>query len=132
MQRRVTGWVCLLALVAAIVLVVALQKDPTLPRAAAPADPTGTPSTAVPSHDPAQRAERKARQQRQREQARIAAHTQELLTDHGCWSGQAPAGAVPGHAVVTLPGAEPTLVPADVGYGIWLDGDPGELHGFCP
>lgn len=59
-----------------------------------------------------------------------------LVTGHDCWTDEAPAGAVPGHAVVTLPGtdhrARPHVVPADVGFGIWLDGDPGTLHAFCP
>ena len=56
-----------------------------------------------------------------------------LLVEHRCWSGEAPAGAPePMHAVVTAPGARPRLVDASIGYGIWLDGDPGVLHGLCP
>ena len=57
---------------------------------------------------------------------------EDLVADHACWSGAAPAGAVPGHAVVTLPGRRPALVPADLGFAIWLDGRPGVLHAFCP
>ena len=55
-----------------------------------------------------------------------------LVAAHDCWTDDAPAGVVPGHAVVTLPGAHPRVVPADVGFGIRLDGDPGTLHAFCP
>jgi hypothetical protein len=55
------------------------------------------------------------------------------MEGHGCWSDAAPAGAPdPQHAVVTLPGESPRVVPADVGFGIWLEGKPGTLHGFCP
>lgn len=57
----------------------------------------------------------------------------ELITDHQCWTGAAPdPDVIPGHAVVTLPGAFPELVPSAVGFGIWLEGDPGTLHAFCP
>ena len=56
-----------------------------------------------------------------------------LLARHHCWTGEAPAGAPdPGHAVVTIHGGRPHLVDAAVGFGIWLEGDPGVLHGFCP
>lgn len=56
-----------------------------------------------------------------------------LVGRHDCWTGAAPAGApVPSHAVVTRPGRRAQLVDADVGFGIWLDGDPGVLHAFCP
>lgn len=55
-----------------------------------------------------------------------------LAAAHDCWTDDAPAGVVPAHAVVTLPGDRPRVVPADVGFGIWLDGDPGTLHAFCP
>jgi hypothetical protein len=54
-----------------------------------------------------------------------------LVERRDCWTGEAPAGVVPGHAVVTLPGERAALVPAEVGFGIWLDGDPGRLHAFC-
>lgn len=64
---------------------------------------------------------------------RGAARVSRLLTKHGCWSGEAPEGAArPGHAVVTVPGVRPRLVDAAVGFGIWLEGEPGVLHGFCP
>jgi len=62
-----------------------------------------------------------------------AARVSGLLERHGCWSDAAPAGAPePGHAVVTLPGGAPRVVPADVGFAIWLEGKRGTLHGFCP
>ena len=54
-----------------------------------------------------------------------------LVERHDCWTGEAPGGVIPGHAVVTLPGERAALVPAEVGFGIWLDGDPGRLHAFC-
>lgn len=64
---------------------------------------------------------------------RAVARVSGLLTTHGCWSGEAPEGAPePGHAVVTVPGGRPRLVEAAVGFGIWLEGEPGVLHGFCP
>lgn len=56
-----------------------------------------------------------------------------LFNRHRCWSGSAPESSpIPSRAIVTLPGQPPKAVPADVGFGIWLDGDPGTLHGFCP
>ena len=55
-----------------------------------------------------------------------------LIARNDCWTGDAPAGADPTRAVVTLPGGEPRLVRAQVGFGMWLDGDPGTLHAFCP
>lgn len=64
---------------------------------------------------------------------RRAARVAELLAAHGCWSGRAPAGApAPTRAVVSGPGGGLALVAADVGLGIWLDGDPGVVHEFCP
>jgi hypothetical protein len=54
-----------------------------------------------------------------------------IVATHDCWSGAAPAGVEPTHAVVTLPGQVARRVPAGVGYGIWLDHDPGVLHAFC-
>jgi hypothetical protein len=65
--------------------------------------------------------------------AQAADRVARLLALHDCWSASAPADApIPDHAVVTLPDQRPRLVAADVGYGIWLDGDAGVLHGFCP
>jgi hypothetical protein len=55
-----------------------------------------------------------------------------LLAAYGCWTGDAEGRPAPTHAVVTLPGERAELVDADTGYAIWLDGAPGELHGFCP
>src|SRR6476661_1830785 len=54
-----------------------------------------------------------------------------IVAAHHCWSGEAPTGVEPAHAVVTRPGQQPRLVRAEVGYGIWLDHDPGVLHAFC-
>lgn len=57
-----------------------------------------------------------------------------LFEKHDCWNGEAPKDVGPfgpGHAVVTLPGHKAQYVSADVGYGIWLEGKPGTLHGFC-
>ena len=55
-----------------------------------------------------------------------------LLQTNDCWHGQAPAGVdVPGHAIVTLPGQAPRLVRSQVGFDIWLEGRPGQLHAFC-
>lgn len=125
-----TEWVCLLAVVAAIVLVVALNRDPTAPRA----DAAGTPEvTQTAQPDPSGTAQPTRAEKRQaRREAAAAERLAALMETNGCWTGAAPAGVVPTHAVVTLPGAAPALTDADVGYGIWLDGDPGELHGFCP
>lgn len=65
--------------------------------------------------------------------AQGAARVSRLLSKHGCWTGEAPGGAPePRHAVVTAPGGRPRLVDAGVGFGIWLEGEPGVLHGFCP
>lgn len=51
-----------------------------------------------------------------------------------------PAGSIPGHAVVTLPGEAPAYVSSRVGFAIWLGADgiertgderPGILDKFC-
>jgi hypothetical protein len=59
----------------------------------------------------------------------------DLVRRDRCWSGDAPAdmaGRVPGHALVRLPHDDaPRLVDSSVGFGIWLDGDPGHLYAFC-
>ena len=54
-------------------------------------------------------------------QAAKAARADRLFRQNGCWNGEAPAGVVPTHALVTLPGQQPALVAADVGFGN-LDG----------
>jgi hypothetical protein len=54
-----------------------------------------------------------------------------LMERHSCWSGEGPPGVIPGRAIVSAPGGRAEVVPADVGFGIWMDGDPGMLHGFC-
>lgn len=54
-----------------------------------------------------------------------------LVAGHDCWSGAAPAGAEPHHAVVTRPGGRARVVAARVGFGIWLGDAPGVLHAFC-
>ncbi len=55
-----------------------------------------------------------------------------IAARHDCWSGPAPRDVEPTRALVTRPGQRARLVPADVGYGIWLDHDAGVLHAFCP
>ena len=54
-----------------------------------------------------------------------------IIDRYDCWNGTAPKGDVPAHAVVALPGRIARRVPADVGFGIWHDGDPGVLYAFC-
>lgn len=104
------------AVAAAVLAVASLLVTPALVQA--PADDAAG-DGAPPTRDT--RAERRA--------ARVAV----LMAEHGCWSDAAPAGApAPTRAVVTLPDGGPRLATAEVGYGIWLDGDPGVLHGFCP
>ncbi|MFC7496837.1 MULTISPECIES: hypothetical protein [unclassified Nocardioides] len=61
-----------------------------------------------------------------------ASLVEQLLARHHCWTGPAPGGAPPRHALVSRDGQRPALHPADVGFGIWLDGMPGVLHAFCP
>lgn len=68
----------------------------------------------------------------------------EALVDlHQCWGEAGPPvpNTIPGHAVVSLPGAQVSLEVADVGFEIWLGPDgtpstgderPGRLHAFCP
>lgn len=60
-----------------------------------------------------------------------AARAAELVAENDCWTGEAPADVIPGHAVVTTPGRPPHLAPAARGFAIWLDGAPGTLHAFC-
>lgn len=55
-----------------------------------------------------------------------------LVARHDCWTGDAPTGAEPTHAVVTLPGSGAERTSARTGFDIWLDGAPGVLHAFCP
>jgi len=125
MSRRVTAQLGLAALGLAVVLVIALTTDWSRTSEATAPESTAPATSAAPTA--------KARPTKaQRQAARRSAAVQKLLDGHGCWMGQAPDGVAPTHAVVTLPGSEPALVAADVGFGIWLEGDPGVLHGFCP
>lgn len=56
-----------------------------------------------------------------------------LVSRHHCWSGESPPGAPDAtRAIVTLPDDRTRVVPADTGFGIWLEGDPGVVHAFCP
>ncbi|MEZ5096285.1 MAG: hypothetical protein R2731_09255 [Nocardioides sp.] len=56
-----------------------------------------------------------------------------LVVRHHCWTGAAPdPDAIPGHAIVTLPGRRPELADSSVGFAIWLEGAPGHVHAFCP
>jgi hypothetical protein len=140
MSRRATGLVGLTALAIAVILVIALRTDRSPNTSAAPTaqatveatvEPTVEPSTpAVP--DPAKAAARARALAKLAKKAKAQALLVKLFQEKGCWNGEAPPGVVPTHALVTLPGAEPALVAADVGYSIWLEGDPGELHAFCP
>ena len=135
MSRRATGLVGLTALAIAVVLVVALTINRSASTSAAPtsemtAQPVMEPSTPAPL-DAAKAAARARALAKLARKAKAEARVIQLFTKNHCWQGQAPAGMVPAHALVTLPGAMPALVDADVGYGIWLDGDPGQLHGFC-
>lgn len=56
-----------------------------------------------------------------------------IIERHGCWTSTAPAGVIPGHAVVSRPGHLATLAPA----GPALDAVFGEghrsltVHAFC-
>lgn len=62
---------------------------------------------------------------------RYTAGNVELAEGARCWTGEAPEGVEPRHAVVSLPGKGAEVVPAKVGLAIWLDGAPGTLHAFC-
>ena len=63
---------------------------------------------------------------------------QELLDEHGCWTGEAPAqmqGVIPGHVVVTVDGGPRLGGDRMVGRAleqIFEDADHGlTVHGFC-
>jgi hypothetical protein len=133
MSPRATGLVGLTALAVAVILVIAMTTDGKTGSAAEPAsEPTSASAKSAPvapAVDPVVQSRAKARLA---EKAARAALIIRLFRQNGCWNGDAPAGAVPTHALVTLPGKGPVLVAADVGFGIWQDGDPGELHAFCP
>lgn len=63
-------------------------------------------------------------------------HLHSLIGSYECWTGPAPLNhdgqpVIPGHAVVDL-GSGPEYVASDIGFGIYLDGDPGTLYAFCP
>lgn len=55
----------------------------------------------------------------------------QLFVDHECWVDDGLTHPMPAGALATLPGEEPRIHAAEVGYGIWLEGDPGQLHAFC-
>ncbi|MDX6371240.1 MAG: hypothetical protein QOD98_228 [Nocardioidaceae bacterium] len=136
MTRRAAGLVGLTALAVALILVIALTTDRSPSGSATPTsevsdEPTAEPSTpALP--DPAKAAVQARALAKLAKQAKAQARIVRLFKQGGCWQAEAPAGAEPTHALVTLPGEQPAMVAADVGYGIWLDGDPGQLHAFCP
>lgn len=54
-----------------------------------------------------------------------------LMRKHDCWVDAAPAGVAVSRSVVTLPGERAMVRSARVGFGIWLEGDPGVVHAFC-
>ena len=61
-----------------------------------------------------------------------AQQIRDLMDAHDCWDGAA-APEIPARAVVTLDAERgPRVVSADIGFKIWLDDAPGDLHGFCP
>ena len=124
MTWRATALVGLAVVAVALIVVIGVTAhwSPT-------STATGTPGTSAPSTSTAGKPRLTAAQRAERQRAAAVAG---LLRRNHCWTGQAPAGVTPSHAVVTLPDAEPALVGAEVGFGIWLDGDPGVLHGFCP
>jgi len=127
----VAGLLGLAALAVAVILVITLTAGGTTGPSAGPSSQMHPADLqpATPTVDPAVQSRTQARLAAK---AARAARTERLFRQHGCWNGEAPAGAVPTHALVTLPGKRAALVSADVGYGIWLDGHAGQLHGFCP
>jgi len=127
MTWRATALVGLAVVAVALVVVIGVTThwSPT-------STATGTPGTPGSSASSTSTAGKPRLTAAQRAERRRAAAVDGLLRRNHCWTGQAPAGVTPSHAVVTLPDAEPALVAAEVGFGIWLDGDPGVLHGFCP
>lgn len=56
---------------------------------------------------------------------------QRLFEQHECWTDDGAEHPIPAGALVTKPGGEPRVYPADVGFRIWLEGRPGTLHAFC-
>ena len=123
MSQRTTVLAVLTALAVAVILVVALATGGTTFPAAEPGPQP------APTNGPADQSRAEVRQAAK---AARAARADRLFRFYRCWNGDAPAGVVPTHALVTLPGKQPALVAADVGYGIWMDGAAGQLHGFCP
>jgi hypothetical protein len=73
-------------------------------------------------------------------QSRAAEQVQSLVDGHGCWTGSSGhAATLPGHAVLTWPGANKPAYVGAKGVGVALDhlfGDkhrPGlQVHAFCP
>jgi len=130
----VAGLLGLAALAVAVILVITLTAGGTTGPSAGPSSQMHPADLqpATPTVDPAVQSRTQARLAAKAARAARAARTERLFRQHGCWNGEAPAGAVPTHALVTLPGKRAALVSADVGYGIWLDGHTGQLHGFCP
>ena len=122
MIRALVARVTVSCLAGAVVLgVVSTLATPAVVQSQADGDPSPSP--------PPDTADTRAGQGT----ARVAEQVERLLEAHGCWTDAAPAGAPePRHAVVSRPGGRPKLVAADVGYGIWLEGEAGVLHGFCP
>lgn len=62
-----------------------------------------------------------------------ASVAEQLLTEHDCWTGEAPANvALPGHAVVELDARRgPQYADSSVGFDIWQGTRDGHLYGFC-
>jgi hypothetical protein len=67
------------------------------------------------------------------EPAAPAERLERIIDRHDCYTGEAPdPNMIPEFAIVSTAKRGPHLVPSAVGFGIWLDGDPGTLHAFCP
>lgn len=56
-----------------------------------------------------------------------------LIERYDCWTdANEPPEEIPAYSIVTLPGQRAERLPAVVGFGIWLDGKPGQVWAFCP
>jgi hypothetical protein len=88
----------------------------TLPVGLTLSDVDGVPSPQLPVADP------------------VSGRVDDLVERHGCWSGAVPSdmvGTIPGHSVVSLPGAQAAYLSSDVGFAVWTGERDGILHAFC-
>lgn len=129
LTRAVFNSVASVALFAAIATASGTFGDPVLDMV--PANPTD-PGTGEDTGDAMTPAQQRALAEAE-EEARRGEMIKALNVEHDCYTGQNPTpGVDPRYAVVTLPGEDPALLPSTVGFGIWLNGDPGQHHSFCP